>query len=93
MEKNKEVRVDIVVDEVAFTLKGEEALQAKAILKRRLEENATVEQLGKRKKLSASPPQVVFTFVEGEDGKEIRRAFEAFLEKHRRNKLNTTNDE
>ncbi len=80
MEKNEEARVDIVVDEVAFTLKGEEAVQAKAILKRRLEENATVEQLGKRKKLSASPPQVVFTFVGGaEDEEEIRRAFEAFL--------------
>ncbi len=44
------MRVDIVVDGVAFTLKGEEAVQAKAILKRLLGENATVEQLGKRKK-------------------------------------------
>jgi hypothetical protein len=93
VEKNEEVRVDIVVDGVAFTLKGEEAVQAKAILKRRLEENATVEQLGKRKKLSASPPQVVFTLIEGEDEEEIRREVEAFLEKRRRNKLNTTNDE
>ncbi len=87
------MRVDIVVDGVAFPLKEEEAVQAKAILKRRLEENATVEQLGK-KKLSASPPKVFFTFVEGADEEEIlRRAFEAFLEKRRRNKLNTTNDE
>ena len=87
------MRVDIVVDGVAFTLKGEEAVQAKAILKRRLEENATVEQLGKRKKLSASPPQVVFTLIEGEDEEEIRREVEAFLEKRRRNKLKTTNYE
>ncbi len=49
MEKNEEVRVDIVVDEATFPLKGEEAVQAKTILKRRLEENATVEQQGKRK--------------------------------------------
>ncbi len=93
MKKNEEVRVDIVFDGVAFPLKGEEAVQAKAILKRRLEENATVEQLGKRKKLSASPPQVVFTLIEGEDEEEIWREVEAFLEKRRRNKLNTTNDE
>jgi hypothetical protein len=94
VEKNEEVRVDIVVDGVAFPLKGEEAIQAKkAILKRRLEENATVEQLGKRKKLSASPPQVIFTLIEGKDEEEIRREVEAFLEKRRRNKLNTTNDE
>jgi hypothetical protein len=93
VKKNEEVRVDIVVDGVAFPLKGEEAVQVKAILKRRLEENATVEQLGKRKKLSASPPQVVFTLIEGEDEEEIRKEFEAFLEKRRRNKLNTTNDE
>jgi hypothetical protein len=87
------VRVDIVVDGVAFTLKGEEAVQTKAILKRRLEENATVEQLGKRNKLSTSPQRVVFTLIEGEDEEEIRREVEAFLEKRRRNKLNTTNDE
>ena len=93
MKKNEEVRVDIVVDGVAFPLKGEEAVQAKEILKRRLGENATVEQLGKRKKLSASPLQVVFTLIEGEDEEEIRREVEAFLEKRRRNKLNTTNDE
>ncbi len=93
MEKNEEVRVDIVVDGVAFTLKGKEAVQAKAILKRRLEENATVEQLGKRKKLSASPPRVVFTLIEGKDEEEIRREVEEFLEKRRRNKLNTTNDD
>ncbi len=93
MKKNEEVRVDIVVDGVAFTLKGEDAVQAKAILKRRLEENATVEQLGKRKKLSASPPQVVFTLILCVDEEVIRREFEAFLEKRRRNKLNTTNDE
>jgi hypothetical protein len=93
VEKNEEVRVDIVVDGVALPLKEELPVQVKEILKRRLEENATVEQLGKRKKLSASPPQVVFTFVEGADEEEIRRAFEAFLEKRRRNKLNTTNDE
>ncbi len=86
------MRVDIFVDGVAFTLKGEEAVQAKAILKRRLEENATVEQIGKRKKLSASPPQVVFTLIEGEDEEEIRREVEAFIEKRRRSKLNTTND-
>jgi hypothetical protein len=52
-----------------------------------------VEQLGKRKKLSASPPQVVFTLIEGEDEEEIRREVEAFLQKRRRNKLNTTDDE
>ena len=94
MKKNEEVRVDIVVDGVAFPLKEELPVQVKEILKRRLGENATVEQLGKRKKLSASPPQVVFTLIEGEDEEEIQRAFEAFLEKRRRrNKLNTTNDE
>ena len=93
MKKNEEVRVDIVVDGVAFPLKEELPVQVKEILKRRLEENATVEQLGKRKKLSASPPQVVFTLIEGEDEEEIRREVEAFLEKRRRNKLNTTNDE
>jgi hypothetical protein len=87
------VRVDIVVDGVAFPLKEELPVQVKEILKRRLGENATVEQLGKRKKLSASPPQVVFTLIEGEDEEEIRREVEAFLEKRRRNKLNTTNDE
>ena len=90
---NEEVRVDIVVDGVALPLKEELPVQVKEILKRRLEENATVEQLGKRKKLSASPPQVVFTLIEGEDEEEIRREVEAFLEKRRRNKLNTTNDE
>jgi hypothetical protein len=93
VKKNEEVRVDIVVDGVAFPLKEELPVQVKEILKRRLEENATVEQLGKRKKLSASPPQVVFTLIEGEDEEEIRREVEAFLEKRRRNKLNTTNDE
>ncbi len=49
MKKNEEVRVDIVVDGVAFSPKGEEAVQTKAILNRRLEENATVEQLDKKK--------------------------------------------
>jgi hypothetical protein len=93
VKKNEEVRVDIVVDGVAFPLKEELPVQVKEILKRRLGENATVEQLGKRKKLSASPPQVVFTLIEGEDEEEIRREFEAFLEKRRRNKHNTTNDE
>jgi hypothetical protein len=93
VKKNEEVRVDIVVDGVAFPLKEELPVQVKEILKRRLGENATVEQLGKRKKLSASPPQVVFTLIEGEDEEEIRREVEAFLEKRRRNKLNTTNDE
>ena len=93
MKKNEEVRVDIVVDGVALPLKEELPVQVKEILKRRLEENATVEQLGKRKKLSASPPQVVFTLIEGEDEEEIRREVEAFLEKRRRNKFNTTNDE
>jgi hypothetical protein len=93
VKKNEEVRVDIVVDGVAFPLKEELPVQVKEILKRRLGENATVEQLGKRKKLSASPPQVVFTLIEGEDEEEIRREVEAFLEKRRRNKFNTTNDE
>ncbi len=60
-------------------------MQVKEILKRRLGENATVEQLGKRRKLSAGPPQVVFTLIEGEDEEEIRREVEAFLEKRRRN--------
>ncbi len=55
-----EVRVDIAVDRVAFPLKEELPVQVKEILKMRLEENATVKQLGKRKKLSTGPPQVVF---------------------------------
>ncbi len=90
MEKNKEVRVDIVVDGVAFPLKEELPVQVKAILKRRLGENATVEQLGKRRKLAAGLPQVGFTLIEGEDEDEIRREVEAFLEKRL---LNTINDE
>ncbi len=85
--------VDIVVDGVALPLKEELPVQVKEILKRRMGENATVEQLGKRRKLSAGPPQAVFTFVEGADEEDIRRELEAFLEKRRRNKLNTTNDE
>ena len=93
MEKNEEVRVDIVVDGVALPLKEELPVQVKEILKRRLGENATVEQIGKRRKLSAGPPQVIFTLIEGEDEEEIRREVEAFLEKRRRNKHNTTNDE
>ncbi len=87
------MRVDIVVDGVAFPLEEELPVKVKEILKRRLEENATVEQLGKRKKLSAGSPQVVVTLIEGEDEEEIRREFKAFLEKRRRNKLNATNDE
>ncbi len=87
------MRVDIVVDGVALPLKEELPLQVKEILKRRLGEDATVEQLGKRRKLCAGPPQVVFSFVEGADEEDIRREFEAFLEKRRWNKLNTTNDE
>ncbi len=43
------MRVDIVVDEVAFPLKEELPVQIKEILKRRLGENATVGQLGNRK--------------------------------------------
>ncbi len=87
------MRVDIVVNGVALPLKEELPVQVKEILKRRWGENATVEQLGKRRKLAAGLPQVVFTLIEGEDEKEIRREFEAFLEKRRRKKLNTTNDE
>ncbi len=87
------MRVDIVVDGVALPLKEELPVQVKEILKRRLGENATVEQLGKRRKLAAGLPQAVFTLIEGEDEEEIRRELEAFLEKRRRNKLNTTNDE
>ncbi len=87
------MRVDIVVDGVAFPLKEEIPVQVKEILKKRLGKSATVEQLGKRRKLSAGPPQVVFTLIDGEDEEEIRREIEAFLEKRRRSKLNTTNDE
>ena len=93
MKKNEEVRVDIVVDGVALPLKEELPVQVKEILKRRLGENATVKQLGKRRKLSAGPPQVVFTLIEGEDEEEIHRAIAEYRKKRRRSKLNTTNDE
>ncbi len=78
------MRVDIVVDGVALQLKEDLPVQVNEILKRRLGENATVEQLGKRRKLAAGLPLVVFTLIEGEDEEEIRKEFEAFLEKRRR---------
>jgi hypothetical protein len=81
----EEKTIEVVVDGVTIPLEEEE----KEFLKRRF----SVEQPGKRRKLSSGPPQVVFTFVEGAEEEEIRRKFEAFLEKRRRRKLNTTNDE
>jgi hypothetical protein len=53
----------------------------------------TVEQSGKRRKLSAGPPKIVLALIEGEDEEEIWREVKAFLEKRRRSKHNTTNDE
>ncbi len=83
----EEKTIEVVVDGVTIPLEEEE----KEFLKRRLERTATFEQPGKRRK--PSPSQIVVNLIEGEDEEEIRREVEAFLEKHRRNKLNTTNDE
>ncbi len=79
----EEKTIEVVVDGVTIPLEEE----LKEYLKRRF----SVEQPGKRKKLASGPPQVVF--VEGAEEEEILREFEAFLEKRRRSKLNTINDE